>query len=479
MKSFFLPLLMVGVLFNWTTSVLMTHVAAAETDTSPEWRGAAASVVITPDKPMWMSGYASRTKPSEGKVHDLYAKLLILEDNRGEKVVIITTDLIGITPALRDPIAARLESEFKIPSAALLMNASHTHCGPELREDKATRRGLGGDRGAEARQYTKQLVEKLLKAIAETLPRLEPVELKYASARAGFAMNRRLPTPQGVINSPNPEGPVDQRVPVLIVERPDSSLVAAMFGYACHNTTLSFYQFCGDYAGYAQEYLEEAHPGMVALFMMGCGGDQNPYPRRSLDLAKQHGRALSNAVEVALSVRHPREIHGRLGIAMEEVELEFATPPAREELLKRKETGNKYEQSHAVRLLDQLEERGGIQTSYAFPLQVIQLGNDLTLVAICGETVVDYSLRLQRELKTGAGNSGNGDKEPVIWVAGYSNNVFGYLPSLRVLKEGGYEGNRAMIYTSYPGPFAESVEQRVVSKIKDLTAQARKSTLQK
>ncbi|HBL42350.1 MAG TPA: hypothetical protein DDZ90_03030 [Planctomycetaceae bacterium] len=479
MKSFFLPLLMVTVLFNWTTPVVLTQVAAAETDTRPEWRGAAASVVITPDKPMWMSGYASRTKPSQGKVHDLYAKLLILEDNRGEKVVIITTDLIGITPALRDPIAARLESEFKIPSAALLMNASHTHCGPELREDKATRRGLGGDRGAEARLYTKQLVEKLLKALAETLPRLEPVDLKYASARAGFAMNRRLPTPQGVINSPNPEGPVDQRVPVLIVERPDSSLVAAMFGYACHNTTLSFYQFCGDYAGYAQEYLEEAHPGMVALFMMGCGGDQNPYPRRSLDLAKQHGRALSNAVEVALSVKQPREIHGRLGIAMDEVELEFATPPAREELLKRKETGNKYEQSHAVRLLEQLEERGGIQTSYAFPLQVIQLGNDLTLAAICGETVVDYSLRLQRELKTGVGNTGTGNKEPVVWVAGYSNNVFGYLPSLRVLKEGGYEGNRAMIYTSYPGPFAESVEQRVVSTIKDLTAQARNSTLQK
>ena len=477
MKTFFLQLSLVTILFHWTTSATITRVAAAEADGNPEWRGAAASVVITPDKPMWMSGYAARTKPSEGKVHDLYAKLLILEDSRGQKVVIITTDLIGITPALRDPIAARLESDFKIPSAALLMNASHTHCGPELREDKATRRGLGGDRGAEARQYTQMLVEKLLKAIKTTLPRLEPVELKYASARAGFAMNRRLPTPKGVINSPYPEGPVDQRVPVLIVERPDRSLVAALFGYACHNTTLSFYQFCGDYAGYAQEYLEDAHPGMVALFMMGCGGDQNPYPRRSLDLAKQHGRALSNAVEVALSVKQPREIHGPLGIAMEEVELEFAAPPSREELLKRKETGNKYEQSHAIRLLDQLDERGGIQTSYAFPLQVIQFGNDLTLAAICGETVVDYSLRLQQELKSGNGNSH--EQEPVVWVAGYSNNVFGYLPSLRVLKEGGYEGNRAMIYTSYPGPFAESVEQRVVSKIKDLAAQARMSTQQK
>ncbi|MCH9652222.1 MAG: neutral/alkaline non-lysosomal ceramidase N-terminal domain-containing protein [Planctomycetes bacterium] len=449
-------------------------VLSAEVENQSEWRAAAISVVITPEKSMWMSGYAARNKPSEGKVHDLYAKVLIIEDVRGQKVVIVTTDLIGITPALRDPIAARLESEFKIPSTALLMNASHTHCGPELREEKASRRGLGGDRGAEAREYTQKLSKKIVGAIGQTLSKLEPVQLKYSYGRAGFSMNRRLPTAKGVSNSPHPQGPVDQRVPVLSVNRPDGSIVAALFGYACHNTTLSFYQFCGDYAGFAQEYLETDHPGMIALFMMGCGGDQNPYPRRTLDLAKQHGRALSNAVEVALSVRQPRLIHGPLGVAMDDVELEFTTPPSLEELLKKQKQGNKYEKSHATRLLAQVEERGGIQTRYAFPLQVIQFGNDLTLTAICGETVVDYSLRLQTELKINSGTEGKG--EPIIWVAGYSNHVFGYLPSLRVLKEGGYEGGGAMTYTSYPGPFTDSVEKRVISKIKELTKQARKAS---
>lgn len=467
------PIVFVVALLAWISCGAGSNLLSAEAVQKPEWRAAAVSVVITPEKPMWMSGYAARDKPSEGKVHDLYAKVLIIEDARGQKVVIVTTDLIGITPALRDPIAASLESEYKIPAAALLMNASHTHCGPELREDKASRRGLGGDRGAEAREYTQALGRKIVAAIGQTLSKLEPATLKYSYGRAGFAMNRRLPTPQGVINSPHPEGPVDQRVPVLSVARPDGSVMAALFGYACHNTTLSFYQFCGDYAGFAQEYLEADHPGMVALFMMGCGGDQNPYPRRSLDLAKQHGRALANAVEVALEVKQPRLIQGRLGIAMDDVELEFATPPSREELLKIKESGNKYENSHATRLLEQLEERGGIQTRYAFPLQVIQFGNDLTLVAICGETVVDYSLRLQKELKSGYGASG--DSEPVIWVAGYSNHVFGYLPSLRVLKEGGYEGATAMIYSAYPGPFTDSVENRVVTKIQELTALARKA----
>ncbi|QDT27015.1 neutral/alkaline non-lysosomal ceramidase N-terminal domain-containing protein [Gimesia panareensis] len=475
MKKLIQQCLVVLVLVGGLSTSGNRCLSAAEAKQQTEWKAVAASVVITPEKNMWMAGYAARTKPAEGKVHDLYAKLLILEDARGQKLVMITTDLIGITPALRDPIAAQLERDYQIPASALLMNASHTHCGPELREPKASRRGLGGDRGAEARAYTQGLVRRLVAAIGEALPQMEPAVLKYSYGRAGFSMNRRLPTKDGVINSPHPQGPVDQRVPVLMVERPDSSLMAVLFGYACHNTTLSFYQFCGDYAGYAQEDIEADHPGTVALFMMGCGGDQNPYPRRSLDLAKQHGRALANAVETALEVKQPRVIHGPLGIAMGDVELDFAAPPTKEELLKRKENGNKYEVSHATRLLDQLEERGGIQTRFAFPLQVIQFGKDLTLVAVCGETVVDYSHRFQNELKSGFGAAK--DTDPIVWVAGYSNNVFGYLPSLRVLKEGGYEGARAMIYSSYPGPFAESVEQKVAAKVHQLTEQARRAAL--
>jgi neutral ceramidase len=83
----------------------------------------------------------------------------------------------------------------------------------------------------------------------------------------------------------------------------------------------------------------------------------------------------------------------------------------------------------------------------------------LLIVALAGEVVVDYSHRLQREL---AG--------PVVWIAGYSNDVFGYVPSLRVLQEGGYEGGGAMLWGSLPGPFAEDVEERIVNQVKKLAA---------
>ena len=89
-------------------------------------------------------------------------------------------------------------------------------------------------------------------------------------------------------------------------------------------------------------------------------------------------------------------------------------------------------------------------------MQVVQFGADLTLVAIAGEVVVDYSLRLKREL-TG---------DAAVWVAGYSNDVFGYLGSRRVIAEGGYEGGDANTrILNHPGRFTLDAEERVVAKV--------------
>ena len=99
-----------------------------------------------------------------------------------------------------------------------------------------------------------------------------------------------------------------------------------MFGYACHNTTLGFYQFCGDYAGFAQQYLQAAHPDATALFVQGCGGDQNPYPRSKLELAEQHGRCLANAVEAAL-LTNARPLTGSLQSALEPCDARIPDAP--------------------------------------------------------------------------------------------------------------------------------------------------------
>jgi len=428
-----------------------------------KWKAGIASVVITPEDPMRMAGYAARTKLSEGKVHDLRAKALALEDARGTRLVIVTTDLLGIPRGLRDGLEKETSQLYELPPEGLLLNASHTHCGPELNLLMALVWGLPPERLRQTREYVNVLRQKLLRLVGEAIDNLSPARLAYTHARAGFAMNRRLKTERGFVIRPNPDGPVDHDVPVLRVDSPNGELRAVLFGYACHNTTLSFYEFCGDYAGFAQQYVEEAHSGTTALFMAGCGGDQNPYPRRTLLMAQQHGRALANGVETAL-ISPPRPVGGPLRLALGEVALEFAEPPTRRQLEERAASANQYERRHAELLLNELKETGEIRTTYPYLVQVAQFGSDLTVVALAGEVVVDYSLRLKAEL---AG--------PPVWVAAYSNDVFGYVPSLRVLQEGGYEAVGATLYYGLPGPFAPSVEKLIVDKVHELARNVRAS----
>lgn len=450
------------------------------------WKAGVASVVITPQDSMWMAGYAARKKPSEGKVHDLHAKALALEDVQGTRLVIVTVDLIGVPRALRDRLEKEVGQRYALPPEGLLINASHTHCGPELRATKASLYGLPPERVRQCEAYLESLQGKLLALVGQALDNLNPARLFYSHGRAGFAMNRRLPTERGVLNRPNPNGPVDHDVPVLRVDSLEGELQAVLFGYACHNTTLSFYRFCGDYAGFAQQYLEAEHPGATAMFMAGCGADQNPQPRgvvdwsrqrwprepfdgipyksprESLDLAQQHGRALANGVDAAL-IAYPRPVRGPLRVILEEVALEFDEPPSREQLEEQAKSTNEQEQRRAEVLLAELERTGKIRTTYPYLVHVAQFGSDLTMVALAGEVVVDYALRLKAQL--------NG---PPVWMAGYSNDVFGYVPSARDLEEGGYEAVGAIrYYSSLPAPFAPSIEKRIVGKVHELVKKAR------
>ncbi|MEQ2010359.1 MAG: neutral/alkaline non-lysosomal ceramidase N-terminal domain-containing protein [Limisphaerales bacterium] len=421
------------------------------------WKAGVATAVITPEQAMWMAGYASRTNVSRGKFDDLHAKALALEDERGGRMVFVTLDLIGIPRTLRKSLEARAEKAWQLPPGGLLLNASHTHSGPEFRVGRAPADDGEFKPSSLGDSYGRDLENKLFALIGKALESRAPARLAYSFARAGFSMNRRLPTKTGYQNSPYPDGPVDQSVPVLRVEGADGKLRAVLFGYACHNTTLALYQFSGDYAGYAQQYFEADHPGVVALFMLGCGGDQNPYPRGTVDLAQKHGRALATAVEAALATTL-KAVNGPLRSAYAEIQIDYAPAPTRDEFKSRLDSKDRYEASHAKRMLERLDKGEKLPTQYPYPVQVVRFGDALTMVTLGGEVVVDYALRLKKEL---AG--------PAVWVAGYSNDVMGYIPSVRVLKEGGYEGGGAMRFsTTHPGPWAESTEERIVSQVLEL-----------
>lgn len=435
------------------------------------WRAGVSSIVITPKEPTWLAGYPEdRKRPFEKVTLDVNAKALVLEDEAGRRMAIITLDLHGITAPLRKEIGRLLNERHGLLPDQILINASHTHCGPEVRDPQIARPGLKGERILRAAAFRRELVAKVVRIVSEAFGGMESATLEYGQGHAGFAMNRRpdftLPPGHPAHNvRPNPWGPVDHSVPILKVSGLDGRIRAVLFGYACHNTTLNGYQINGDYAGYAQRYLEDDLPGTTAMFIAGCGGDQNPTPRRTIALAEQHGRTLANAVHAALdAARLP--LTPRLACRLAYVSLSYKTPPSRTELTARLSSRAYFEADHARLLLDRLDRDGALPATYPCPVQVVAVGPGLLLVALGGEVVVDYSLRLKREL---AG--------PHVWVAGYSNDVFTYIPSERILAEGGYEGDRCMRYTEtmglHPGPWEPGLEDAIVAKVHALARDVR------
>jgi neutral ceramidase len=264
-----------------------------------DFQAGLARIRITPPTPYWLSGYAARTNPAVSVQQDLWAKALALRDPQGHRVVLVTTDLIGLPRQISETVAARVRKQFKLARADLVLNCSHTHCGPAVGRNLSVMFDFNAADAQRVQEYSEDLTEKLVLVIGEALRTQTPANLAVGQGSVGFAVNRREPTNKGFKLGVNPNGPVDHTVPVLKVTAPDGQLRAVLFGYSCHNTTLGgdFYQINGDYAGYAQAEFEQAHPGVTALFMMRCGGDQNPNPRGTLDLARQHGQALAAEVD--------------------------------------------------------------------------------------------------------------------------------------------------------------------------------------
>jgi neutral ceramidase len=416
-------------------------------------------VNITPDLPFYLSGYAVRTTPAETKVHDLWAKALVLEENAASRIVIITTDVLGLTSAITETVANRAQKKYGITRSQIVFNSSHTHSGPMIWPalsmigdyDAATIKIFAG--------YAMTLTDQLMQAIDMAMQHLVPMTLSYGNGTAGFAANRRQFTPKGVVNGVNPDGPVDRDVPVLVAKNEQGKVKAILFGYACHNTTVTSNHNIvnGDYAGFAQIELEKIFPEATALFFIGCAGDQNPMPRGTLELAEKHGKELADAVQAVLAGK-TEPVGAPLRSAYVTTELNFE-PVDREKMEKDLADSNRFVQRRA-RLIMEADSRGWNISIHRYPVQAVRLGNKLTILALSGETVVDYSLKTKKAFAS-----------EQLFVAGYCNQVVCYIPTKKILAEGGYEAVQNMIYYGMPGPFKNNVEEKVLAAISTVMLQ--------
>lgn len=398
-----------------------------------------------------MSGYASRNKPSEGVLQPLHARALVLEDRKGQRVTIVTTDLIGLPRTITDAVGARLEKELDLRRERVLFNSSHTHTGPMVRGNLGIMYEPKEEIDAPLAEYSRFLTESLFTVVKVALGNLRPAAVQFGEGKAGFAMNRRERTAAGTIRiGVNPNGPMDHSVPVIRVSGADGREVAAVFGYACHNTTLTgeHYKISGDFAGVAEQEIEKTRPGTVAMFVQLCAGDQNPHPRGQEEHVWTHGRSLATEVQRVLGQRM-KEVRGTSGAALQWRDLPLQ-PHSRADFEKMLESKDAVRIRFAKLMIQRYEERRPMRT-LAMPIQAIRLGKDLAIVALGGEPVVEYAL----QLKT---------RHPKLQmiVAGYSNDVMGYVPTRKMLEEGGYEPVFSTIYYGMAAPFAPEVEAMVL-----------------
>jgi hypothetical protein len=426
----------------------------------PEWKVGLAQVKITPERPVFLAGYASRNKPFDKVESDLYAKALALEDQQGHRVVLVTSDLLGFPAAVAEPICERLREKIGLKREQILINSSHTHTGPMLMLKAADGYGPTGGDAQRNIEYTRQLQDKVVDLVQRATAHLEPARLSWGAGVCPFVMNRREFTPNGVILGVNPRGLADRTAPLLRIDAPDGKLRAVLFGAAVHNTTLTGdnYELCGDYAGFAQTYVQEKYPGTQAMFMIGCAGDANPYPRGKMAYSHEHGITLGKEICRVLESKL-RLVRGPLTVAFDRAELPLQATPSREELEKRAASRRDIRSFVAKKTLTALDRGEKLPTHYPCPIAVWQFDNDLTLVALSGEVVVDYVALIEKAL---------GPNQ--LWVAAYCNDVFGYLPSARMHKEGGYETRG--LYSGGIGLFDAKAQDVLVEKVRELAKKA-------
>ena len=422
--------------------------------TAGGWLAGTARTNITPEDPVWMAGYASRTEPARGTLQEIHARALALQDQDNQKFVLVTVDVLGFPGYFGKAVAGRIGRALDIPREAVMLTASHTHEGPVVGDNLSVAYRMEEEHLEAVRKYTTILADKLVATAVRAFDDMQPCRLSFGRTEAFFAVNRRVIKEDGIANGANRRGPVDHRVPFMTIDNENGVLQAIVFSYACHNTTgRGQYYYNGDYAGFAEMALEKEFPGITAMFMSGTAGDINPYPRGTHALAERHGNELSDAIRKAIT--GPLEaVEPDLEAGFQELTLQLQEPPSAEEFKKKLEDEDVFVRRHARLMLDRIEVDGKLSRDFPYPVQAWRFGKDLLLVAMGGEVLLDYTFLLE-EAYPGS----------QVWVVGYSNDVSAYIPSKRILEEGGYEGGGAMLYYGWPSSFEPSVEETIMDGI--------------
>jgi neutral ceramidase len=387
----------------------------------------AAEIDITPTTPVRLSGYASRTTEATGVQQRLFAKAAAFGMG-ADTAVMIAVDCTGMPDNVADAVSATLSEGLGIARERIVISSTHTHSGPCVHGYAENLFGgpLPAAQQQHIDQYTALLTERLETVAHDALAnRLPGHSITSGTGTVEFGINRR-----------SAAGPVDHDLPVLRVADASGVTKAIVTSYAAHAVTLNGDDnlISGDWPGYARNAIENMYPNAVALVMIGAAGDINPSAMGSTASARNHGQSIADEVQRLITDNLMTPMSGSIHAAHGEVELHYAT---------QREPAD----PASARLAAAPGSHDYGITSWAF-------GDDLAMVFMEGEVTVDYSRRLKSIHDDGR-----------LWLNSYTNDVQGYIPSERILYEGGYEADDSSYYYGLPGRWAHGLEDKLVDEV--------------
>ncbi len=405
-----------------------------------------------------MYGYEIRRNESEGVAQRLKATALAIGGDEGDGPAVLLGVDCGAVPAnIRAEVLRRVQAKTPLKTERFMLCNAHIHSGPNLKGLSA----MSGQQREHLARYEKDLTDRLEEAVLQALAARKPGRLDWTQGSVGFAYNRRLLKDGKWVNfGAVADAPVDRSLPLLRATDESGKLLAVVVNYACHNTTLGeyYHKLHADWAGCAQEYIEADNPGAVALITIGCGGDANPYPRyeqgNNDEWCRLHGRAMADEVK-RLLVGPFKPVEPKVAARGTLLEIPYAPAASIEQL---REDAKK--SPAAKRLVARLERGDKLPSAESYQIATWAFGKDLAMVFLADEVVVDYELRMKREF--------DGSR---LWVNAYSNDVSYYVPSNRLLNEGGYEVTSsvaAMVTYGKPELLQPPLEDRIIEGVRQL-----------